>query len=130
MINEISVIQQIGYQINDLNSQSQVKHDGQPIGQLDNPDYLLNSSKNNKQVDFDGKREKISNDLLEGIKEEFDIISHLELKFSRDKETGETYIKILDKENGKVVREIPPEEVRKLAEKLQKMIGILFDKRV
>ncbi len=78
-----------------------------------------------KQDDTD-----LSNDVLQVFKEEFDLINNVELKFNKDDETGQTYIKIVDKESGDIIREIPPEEVRKLAEKLDEMVGILFDKKV
>ncbi len=78
----------------------------------------------------DGKRDsKLSNEVLQAFKQDFSLINNVELKFNRDKETGQTYIKIVDKDTGKTLREIPPEEVRKLAEKLDEMVGILFDKK-
>ncbi len=129
MINEISVRQQFSYKVIDLKTQNKEIQAEQSIRSPDSTDYLINSNKNNKKINFDEKTQKISNDILDELKKEFDIINHLELKFSRDKETGETYVKILDKDSGKVIKEIPPEEIRKLAEKLQKMIGLLFDKK-
>ena len=67
--------------------------------------------------------------VLKSLQDEFNLINNVELKFNRDQETGQTYIKIVDRDSGKVVREIPPEELRKLAEKLDEMVGILFDKK-
>ncbi len=71
-----------------------------------------------------------NDEILQAFKEEFDLINNVELKFNKDQETGQTYIKIVDKDSGKIIREIPPEEVRKLAEKLDEMVGVLFDKKV
>jgi len=72
---------------------------------------------------------KANGEFLQALKRELDLINNLELKFNTDDETGKTYIKIVDKESGEVIREIPPEEVRKLAEKIDEMVGLLFDKR-
>ncbi len=76
-----------------------------------------------------GKESGLSNEVLQAFKQEFDLINNVELKFNKDDETGQTYVKIVDKETGEVIREIPPEEVRKLAEKLDEMVGILLDKK-
>ncbi len=76
-----------------------------------------------------GKDSGLPNEVLQAFKQEFDLINNVELKFNKDDETGQTYVKIVDKETGEVIREIPPEEVRKLAEKLDEMVGILLDKK-
>lgn len=68
-------------------------------------------------------------ELLKSIQEELNLINNIELKFNRDIETNQTYIKIIDKDTGDVIREIPPKELRKLAEKMEEMAGILFDKK-
>jgi len=67
---------------------------------------------------------------LKQLQEEFDLINQVKLKFAKDKETGQPFIEIVDKESGDVVREIPPEFMRKLAEKMDEMVGILFDQKV
>ena len=76
-----------------------------------------------------GRESKLSSEVLQAFKQEFDLINNVELKFNKDDETGQTYVKIVDKETGDIIREIPPEEVRKLAEKLEEMVGILLDKK-
>lgn len=68
-------------------------------------------------------------DIIKYIRDEFDLINNVELKFDRDQETDEAYIKIVDKDSGDIVREIPPETLRKLAEKIDDMVGILFDQK-
>lgn len=47
--------------------------------------------------------------------------------FQVDSKSGETYITVLDPETGEVIREIPPEELRELAEKLQQATGSVVD---
>ncbi len=77
----------------------------------------------------DQKRDATGELFMKSIQKEFDLINKVELKFNTDKETGQTYIKIVDKDSGDVVREIPPEFMRKLAEKMDEMVGILFDQK-
>jgi len=39
-------------------------------------------------------------------------------------------IKVMDRETGKVIREIPPEEIQNLSAKLGQLAGIIFNKTV
>ena len=77
----------------------------------------------------DDKKAAGNSHILKSIRDEFNLINNVELKFERDKETNESFIKIVDKDSGDVVREIPPEALRKLAEKMDEMVGILFDRK-
>ena len=77
----------------------------------------------------DDKKAAGNNHILKSIRDEFNLINNVELKFENDKITGEPFIKIVDKDSGDVVREIPPETLRKLAEKMDKMVGKLFDRK-
>ncbi len=47
------------------------------------------------------------------------------LKFSVDEDNGELIVKVVNKETGDVVREVPPEEVRELRKALAEMKGLL-----
>jgi flagellar protein FlaG len=44
--------------------------------------------------------------------------------------TGNIMVKVISADDGKVVREIPPEEILDLAAKMKRMTGILFDEDV
>ncbi len=44
--------------------------------------------------------------------------------------TGSIMVKVISKENGKVIREVPPEELLNLAAKMEQMMGVLFNKNV
>ena len=46
------------------------------------------------------------------------------LEFSVDKSTGQTIIKVIDQSSGKVVRQIPPEYVVRLAQTLLEHNGV------
>ncbi|MCP1651234.1 flagellar protein FlaG [Pseudomonas sp. GD04087] len=49
------------------------------------------------------------------------------LNFSIDDSTGEVVVKVIDGESGKVVRQIPSEEVLKLAAQLDDMRSLMFE---
>lgn len=45
-------------------------------------------------------------------------------------DTNRTMVKVIDTENGRVLREIPPEEILDLVAKMQEAFGIIFDVKV
>jgi flagellar protein FlaG len=51
------------------------------------------------------------------------------LDFSVHKQTKQIMVKVLDKETGEVIREVPPEKNLDLLAKLWEMAGILVDER-
>lgn len=51
---------------------------------------------------------------------------HRELKFSVDEDSGDTVIKVIDKETKEVVRQIPSEELMHLRKRLQEAAGVIF----
>ncbi len=51
---------------------------------------------------------------------------HRELKFSVDQDSGDTVIKVVDRETDEVVRQIPSEEVMHLRKRLQEAAGVFF----
>ncbi|MCP9760009.1 flagellar protein FlaG [Aquitalea sp. S1-19] len=49
-----------------------------------------------------------------------------ELKFSVDEDTGIDVVKVIDKETDQVIRQMPSEEMLKIAQSLDKIVGVLF----
>lgn len=49
------------------------------------------------------------------------------LRFSIEKESGQILVKVVDQASGKVVRQIPPDEILAMQHQLEKMRGLLFD---
>ena len=62
-----------------------------------------------------------ANKAIEGTRTEF--------RFSIHKETHEISVKVLDKDNGEVIREIPPEKVLDMVAKMWEMAGIIVDEK-
>ncbi len=52
------------------------------------------------------------------------------LKFSINYELHEVIVKVVDAETDKVIREVPPEEIRRLHGRMKETIGLLFDKEI
>lgn len=50
------------------------------------------------------------------------------VRFENDSENGEMVVKVVDRESNEVIREIPPEELRDLANQLKDLRGNLVDK--
>jgi len=50
----------------------------------------------------------------------------LDIQF--DKGTGRTVVRVLSRETGEVIREIPPKELLELASKMKEMAGVLLNK--
>jgi flagellar protein FlaG len=73
---------------------------------------------------------RISQAMLNNVQHEIQKVRNLGLQFSVHKATGRTMVKVVDKETEKLIREIPPEDLLNLVDKLDEMIGILFDKKV
>lgn len=68
---------------------------------------------------------------------EFVQASNRQLNFSVDEGSNKQVVKVTDAESGKVIRQIPTEEVLKLSERLQELqtevgtaVGLLFSKQV
>ncbi|MCF7203438.1 flagellar protein FlaG [Pseudomonas oligotrophica] len=50
-----------------------------------------------------------------------------DLNFSVDDSTGELVVRVVDGDSGKVVRQIPSEDILRLAERLDEMRSLLFE---
>ncbi|MBN2418729.1 MAG: flagellar protein FlaG [Deltaproteobacteria bacterium] len=53
-----------------------------------------------------------------------------DIQIKVDNKTGDVVVKVISKEDGKVIREIPPEELLALAAKMEELSGAFFDQIV
>jgi flagellar protein FlaG len=65
--------------------------------------------------------EQIANGLNDLVQE-----LHRELRFTVDRESGDTIIKVVDQDTDEVVRQIPSEEMVRLRKHLDEVSGIIF----
>jgi flagellar protein FlaG len=47
--------------------------------------------------------------------------------FVVDQNSGKSFIEVVDRNSGEILRQIPPEEARRLSEALEEMIGNIVD---
>jgi flagellar protein FlaG len=79
----------------------------------------------------EGEKEKVvSEDFLKDLQAEIESLHNVGLKFVKHDTSGKTMIRIVNKDTGSTIREIPSEKLLDLAAKLDEMLGILFDKTV
>lgn len=76
------------------------------------------------------ENQQVTEEMLEELEQDIETMHNVGLKFSKHNDSGRTMIKVLNKENDEIIREIPAEDVLDLAAKMEEMIGILFDKEV
>jgi flagellar protein FlaG len=55
-------------------------------------------------------------------------IINTSITFSVDKPTGKTVIRVMDADTKQVIRQIPSEEMMRVAERITQLLGVLFDK--
>ena len=63
---------------------------------------------------------KAMSDYIESIQRDL----HIKI----DDQTDKIVIQVISKSDGKVIRQVPPEELLKIAVKIEEMVGVLFDK--
>ncbi len=55
---------------------------------------------------------------------------NVSLSFDIDDKTQDVIVKVINKETGKVIRQVPPQELLKLRQKLEELVGVLFNRKV
>lgn len=68
--------------------------------------------------------------IVADIQNNLQVLNNAELSFSVHEASGNVVVIVTDADTGKVIREIPPKETLKLAEKLEEMMGLIFDQAV
>lgn len=69
------------------------------------------------------KAESLARDINDHLK-----LRQSDLKIRVDSETGEIKVKIVSKEDGRIIREIPPENLFDLVGRMDDVTGVLLDK--
>jgi len=55
------------------------------------------------------------------------LVFNRKLQFVVDHNSNEVIVKVIDKETDKVIKELPPEELQRLHNRISETIGFLFD---
>ncbi len=74
----------------------------------------------------DAKSSADMTDLVERFRSQVQSIQR-DLNFSVDDSTGDVVVQVIDGDSGKVVRQIPSEEILRLTERLDEMRSLMFE---
>jgi flagellar protein FlaG len=114
-------------------SQNQEKSGINPVQSLDQIDLRTRDQIDSKKQDQQQQAknaELAMPTLLEDLVSKINQMHEVGLEFSQYKDSGKIIVRVVEKGTNKVIREIPSKEFLDLVEKMDQMIGILFDKKV
>lgn len=78
------------------------------------------------QKPADAKASVDMRDLVERFRSQVQSIQR-DLNFSVDDSTGDVVVQVIDGDSGKIVRQIPSEEILRLTERLDEMRSLMFE---
>ena len=93
--------------------------------------YQATAAETRPAQDQNAAKQKLSPAQIDGVVKELNEAMKLintSISFSVDKPTGKTVIKVMDSDTKKVIRQIPSEEMMRVAERITQLLGVLFDK--
>jgi flagellar protein FlaG len=114
-------------------SQNSEKSGVDPVQNLDQIDLRTRDQIDAKSQDPQKQAksaELVMPAMLKDLESKINQMQDVGLVFSQYKDSGKMIVKVVEKGTNKVIREIPSEEFLNLVEKMDQMIGILFDKKV
>ena len=100
------------------------------ITKLDNAEYLKNAEKieDKKQKLTEVAKQDDFNDTVNSVNDYVEMFNN-KVHFTIDEKSREI-IHVYDKESGDLIRQIPPEEMIELVDKLEEVAGIIFNNKV
>ena len=122
-------VKQLGYPAPQNPEKAGIK----PVQSADQIDFRNRDqidSKNQEQQKQAKNAEQAMPAMLKDLGIKITKMQEVGLEFSQYKDSGKIIIRVIEKGTNKVIREIPSEEFLALVEKMDQMIGILFDKKV
>ncbi|WP_411376610.1 flagellar protein FlaG [Desulfurobacterium thermolithotrophum] len=78
------------------------------------------------------EKDKLSPELIEKVIEDLKkklSMLNTQLQIKIDKDTDIVVVKVIDKETNKIIRQIPPEYVLKIAKYLDEIAGLLYNEK-
>ncbi|MCI0916368.1 flagellar protein FlaG [Pseudomonas stutzeri] len=99
---------------------------GSPPGLPKEAGFSASNGSQTSTTPVKAKEQESTADLVEKLRSQMQHI-HRDLSFSVDDSTGDVVVRVIDGESGKVVRQIPSEEILRLTERLDEMHSLLFE---
>ena len=86
----------------------------------------------NRQENLQRKKgqKNISQEFLNGLEKDIELIHNFRLKFTVHDATNRTMVKVIDKDTGKTIREVPSETILNIAAKIDEITGMLSNNTV
>ena len=122
-------VKSMGYPESQAPEQSEVK----PVQNLDQIDLRTRDQIDAKAQDQQKQAKSTEQTIpaiLKDLESKINQMQEVGLEFSQYKNSGKMIVKVVEKGTQKIIREIPTEEFMALVEKMNQMIGILYDKKV
>ena len=66
--------------------------------------------------------------LVADVQKNLKIMHNVDLQFSVHEASGKIKVTVTEESSGEIIREIPPEEILRLAAKFDEMVGMIFEK--
>lgn len=91
---------------------------------------VTNDGKQAEQAVVQSSTSEHQRDMLEKMVEEINreyASRNISLKFSVDSDTGSLIIRVMDTTNDKVIRQIPPDVVLSIRQRMRSLLGDIFD---
>jgi len=98
-----------------------------PVMEMDIPVRSIQTYQGSQ--DSSAEEQKNVETISQAIQEEVGV-GDIRLNYSINQPTGEVVVTVIDGQTGKVIRQIPPEELLALAESMKEFEGIFFNKKV
>jgi flagellar protein FlaG len=86
-------------------------------------------SREAREISSDENNSQKVQEAVELVNRVFDR-SPVDLNLSVDNDTETVVIKLIERESRKVIRQIPPDEILRLRQHLQELLGVVFDETV
>jgi flagellar protein FlaG len=96
--------------------------------QNDKNQHLQNQNQTQK-IDKKQASPEVIEKIVEDLKKKLSMLN-TQLKIQIDKDTDMVVVKVIDKTTNKVIRQIPPEYVLKIAKYLDEIAGLLYNEKV
>ena len=75
-------------------------------------------------------QKNISQEFLNELEKNIELVHNFRLKYSVHESTGRTMVKVISKDTGKTIREVPSEAILNMAAKLDGITGMLSNDKV
>jgi flagellar protein FlaG len=86
----------------------------------------------NRQENLQRKKgqKNISQEFLNELEKDIELIHNVRLKFTVHDATNRTMVKVIDKDTGKTIREVPSETILNIGAKIDEITGMLSNNTV